>query len=445
MSRSIEYVLGGTVFAGPELEPQKLDVRIAGGTIAALEPPGTFTSDDGEALDASGSFVLPGFVDAHDHLRNILPGFAFGSGRGIDDFLLAWWESQRLLGVEEYRAGALLCAVQRLRAGVTTVVDHCYPYHKPGLDEATIEGLTESGIKFGYARGIMTRPYEPISEPWEQAETRLRELVANGAVDPSRLYVAPVSLRQATPDEYRKAVELASELGAGLYTHVAETKSEVADWQEQTGSTPIAALDEIGFLDERTVLVHCVELEDSEIEILASRGSHVVHCPTNHMKLAKGFTRVPDLLEAGVNVAIGIDMMADMLVEIRAELGLHAVHRGTPDVVSIDEALAMATIRGARALGDHMSTGSLDVGKAADLVVVDGRNVDHGPVTDPRYSIAYTAHSGMITHVLVDGVELVADGHCTHIDEEALLGELEQIASDYLQRLESPGLWWQSS
>jgi len=444
MTDSIRYVVGGTVFAGPEVAPQRLDIRIADGKVAELTSPGSghLPGDGSDVLDASGAFVLPGFVDCHDHLRNILPGYAFGQGMGIDDFLRAWWESQRLMGPEEYRIGAMLGAVQRLKAGITTVADHCYPYHRPGLDQATIDGLNASGIKYCYARGIMTQPYQPICEPWQEAEARIRSVVADGLIDSSRLFVAPVSLRQTTPDQYRLAVELASELGAGLYTHVAETIAEIEDWKEQTGSGPITALDDIGFLTDTTVLVHCVELGDADIDLIAERGCHVIHCPSNHMKLAKGFTRVPDLLEKGVNVALGVDMMADMLMEIRAEVGLHAIHRREADVVTNEQALAMATVRGAKALGLDSQTGTIEVGKAADLVIIDGRNLEHGPVTDPMYALIYTAHTGMIRDVLIDGVPAVRDGRCTSIDEEAFEEEVEAVTSAYLERMGSDRLWW---
>jgi len=437
---TITRIAGGTVFAGPRLEPRRADITIAGGEITDITAPGPPAGPG--TLDARGCFVLPGFVDCHDHLRNLMPGLAIGEGLALDAMLAVMWESQRLMGPVEYRLGALLGGVQRLRAGITTVVDHCYTYHAEGLDRATLEGLGESGIRHAYARGVMTRPYEPVVEDWEVAARRMRGIVADGLIDPDRLFVAPVSLRQASPDDYRRCVDLAAELGAGLYTHVAETAAEIGDWEAQLGTTPIHALDGLGFLGERTVLVHCVKLTDSEIEVLAERGAHVVHCPTNHMKLAKGFTRVPDLLSAGVNVALGVDMMADMLVEIRSEVGLHAVHRGDPRAVSKVQALQMATVNGGRALGWGGRVGVIAPGMAADLLVLDGRAIEHGPVLDPHYAVVYTAHSGMVRDVLVGGEAVVRDHRCTTVDEDALLAEVEDVVARYLERLGHEPPWW---
>lgn len=440
---SIEYVLGGTVFVGDDLSPRRADLRISDGAIAEVAAPGELpVPEDGGVLDAADSFVLPGFVDCHDHLWNLTPGLSVGEGLALDDFLRVLWDLGREMGPEEYRLGAVLGTVQRLRAGITTVIDHAYTFHEPGIDAAVLEGLGTAGIRAVYARGIMTRPYEPVSETWEQAEQRMRRVLDDGLVDRDRFFVAPVSIRQSSPEDYRRAVALADDLDVGLYTHVAETPSEIDSWRDEYGTTPIHALDELGFLGPRSMLVHCVQLEPDEIDVLASRGTHVVHCPTNHMKLAKGFTPVPDLLEAGVNVALGVDMMADMLVEIRSELGMHAAHRQDPGAVSRVDALRMATRNGARALGWD-DVGTIAEGNRADLVVIDGRNLDHGPVIDPAHHVVYTANTGMITDVVVGGERVVADGRCTTVDEAALHAEMEQIVSAYLDRIDvDEGLWW---
>lgn len=190
----------------------------------------------------------------------------------------------------------------------------------------------------------------------------------------------------------------------------------------------------LGFLSERTVLVHCVLLDDCEIELLAERGTHVIHCPTNHMKLAKGFTRVPDLLAAGVNVALGIDMMADMLIEMRTEIGMHAAHRLDPNAVSKLDAFRMATSNGARALGLG-STGTLKEGMAADIVLLSARSLLQAPLIDPAYALLYASHPGMVRHVLVDGAVVVRDAVSTLVDEAALLEEAEDVAASYMRRI----------
>lgn len=431
----IDRITNVTAFLGPEMAPSIVDIHLRGGRIAAIHRPGGHEPGTAEqVLDGTGLMAFPGMIDCHDHLRNLTPGLSLSEGVKLDDFLKVMWAMQAKMGPAEYRLGALLGSIQRLKTGVTTVADHCYTYHMDGLDQASISGYAESGIRWIYARGIMTRPYEPVCETWELAERRIRDLVGSGLVEPERLFIAPVSIRQATPEQFAESRRLADDLGCGLYTHVAETAAEREVWQEAGGASAIRVLDRLGFLTPRTVLVHGVVLEDDEIGLLAERGSSLVHCPTNHMKLAKGFTRVPDLLAAGVNVAMGIDMMADMLIEMRTELGMHAAYRLDPNAVSKLEAMRMATTRGARALGLATVTGQITDGFAADIVLLEGRSLLQAPVIDPAYCLLYATHAGHVRHVLVNGELVVKDGCSTRVDEQALLAEVESVVRTYLSR-----------
>jgi cytosine/adenosine deaminase-related metal-dependent hydrolase len=444
-----------TALLGEAFEPRVVDLHLGGGTIQRIVAAGPTPAQDAASpmpaldassttlvLDGAGLLAIPGFVDTHDHFRQLTPGLAIGEGLKLDEFLRVQWRLAEAMGRREYGLGARLASVQRLKLGVTSAVDHCYPFHAPGLEEAALDGYAQSGQRWFYARGIMTRPYEPVCETWPAAEARIRDLVRGRRVPPGRLFVAPVSIRQTRPDEYRNSRALADELGCGLYTHVAETAAEVSTWQQECGTSPIRALDRLGFLTPRTVLVHCVVLDDGEIELLAERGCHVVHCPTNHMKLAKGFTRVPDLLKAGVNVALGLDGMSDMLGEMRTEVGMHAAQRLDPNAVSRPEALRMATARGAAALGLGGRVGVLSPGMAADIVLIEARSVLQAPVIDPLHTLLYATHAGQIRHVLVDGKLVVRDGAATLVDEAALLEEAESVVAAYLRRIGvDRGLW----
>lgn len=434
-----------TAFVGDGYEPLIVTIDIDDtGVISAIT-----AAEDTErqrraagVIDGTGLMAFPGMVDCHDHLRNLTPGLSIGEGLKLDEFLRVMWRLGAGMGPTEYELGATLGCLQRLKTGITTVADHCYTYHADGLDEAAVRGYEATGARWSYARGLMTRPYAPVCETWEVAERRIRHLVENGTVAPEQLFIAPVSIRQATPEEFRKCVALADEVGCGVYTHASETAAEQQTWQDECGTTPIRALDEFGFLTPRTVLVHCVVLDDGEIELLAERGTHVIHCPTNHMKLAKGFTRVPDLLAAGVNVGLGIDMMADMLVEMRTELGMHAAHRLDPNAVTKSQVLHMATHGGAKALGFGDRRGVLSEGRDADIVLLDTRNLLQAPLVDPTYALLYATHAGMVTDVLVGGRRVIEDGRSTIIDEAALVAEAHSIVSAYLRRMGMEAELW---
>jgi 5-methylthioadenosine/S-adenosylhomocysteine deaminase len=267
----IRRITNVTALLGVDFEPDMVDITIVAGTISGIAAAaGDSVADHGgDTIDGTGLLAFPGMVDCHDHLRVLTPGLSIAEGVTLDEFLKVMWSTQREMGPTEYRMGALLGSLQRLKTGITTVADHCYTFHAPGLDEASLEGYEASGVRWVYARGIMTRPYEPVCERWEVAEARIRSLVDGGHVPAERLFVAPVSIRQATPEEYRRARILADELGCGVYTHVAETAPELDVWEAECGATPVRALDALGFLSDRTVLVHCVLLDDGEIALLA--------------------------------------------------------------------------------------------------------------------------------------------------------------------------------
>jgi 5-methylthioadenosine/S-adenosylhomocysteine deaminase len=437
----VDRIANVTALVGNTFEPRTVDLEIADGRIAGIVDPEPHATE-GTTIDGTGLLAFPGMIDSHDHLRTLTPGLASAEGLVLDDFLKVLWAAGAQMGREEYRIGALLGSVQRLRTGITTIVDHCYTFHAPELDEASIAGYEAAGTRWMYARGIMTRPYEPVCETWDAAEAKIRELVEGGVVARDRFFVAPVSIRQARPEEFARARGLADDLGVGLYTHVAETADEVAAWQGEAGASPIAALDALGFLTDRTILVHCVHLAHEEIDLLARRGTHVVHCPSNNMKLAKGFTPVPDLLSAGVNVALGVDMMVDLLTEMRTEIGMQAAHRLDPNAVSKVDAMRMATCNGARALGWEPRIGLIEAGRRADVVLLEARSILQAPLLDPVYTLLYATDPGMVRHVLIDGRWMVRDGRSTLVDEQALIAEAEAITTSYLERIGADQRLW---
>ena len=477
LAPTVHAITNVTALVGRDLEPLRCHIYIRDGQIAAIVPADAGTTPLAAApppakdllernkpitIDGEHMIAIPGMVDVHDHLRVLAPGLPIAEGLPLDEFLRVQWATQAHMGPEDYEVAGLLGCLQRLKCGITTAVDHAYTFHEPELDEACVQAYESSGIRWAYARGIMTRPYAPVCETFEQAADNIRALLANTALTADRLFVAPVSIRQATPDEFERSAALAEELGAGTYTHASETEAEREAWQQEAHATPIKALDGAGFLSERTVLAHCVILDDDEIELLAARGVHVVHCPSNNMKLAKGVTRVPDLLAAGVNVALGVDMMADIFSEMRAELQMQSLHSGDPAVLSSRDVLQMATWRGAAAAfpdaaapadthfpptaGQRVALGELSPGCAADIVLVPARSLLQAPLLDPVHAVVHQTQGPMVRHVLVDGQLVVADGVSTLVDEQQLMVEAERACNFWLGQLDLPagpqGVWF---
>jgi cytosine/adenosine deaminase-related metal-dependent hydrolase len=381
--------------------------------------------------------VIPGLNDLHDHLRDMTPGMA--EGMKIDDLLRFLWKLSETAGATEYRLATALAAARLLKSGVTSVVDHVYPFHKPGLATAVLEGYESVGIRWFFARGIMTKGHEPIVEARDRGFAEIRALIEETGVDRSRLLVAPVSFRQADVDDYVASRALADELGLRLYTHVAETPQEIEATIAEHGKRPVELLVDVGFAGADTVLVHCVYLSDGEIDALADTGTHVVHCPSNHMKLAKGYTPVVRLMDAGINVALGVDMMVDVFREMRLEVLLQSLHERNPSAITPAKAFSMATSDGSLALGGA-SPGSIEVGGIADVVCVDMSGFRSQPVLDPLWSLVHRTEASDVTHVIVDGEIVVRDGRLTRVDEDELLAEGLAVIDEYLDRVGLAGV-----
>jgi cytosine/adenosine deaminase-related metal-dependent hydrolase len=408
-------------------------VAITADRISAIVPAGAPTPPARRTIDASRHVVIPGLVNAHDHLRNLTPGVAVATGLKLDDYLRALWTLQQHMTTEDLRLGALLGSVKLLKGGCTTVVDHAYPYHRPGIDAALLEAYRASGIRWYYARGIMTRPFRPLCESRRGAFARIEELLDTG-VPADRLMVAPVSFRQATPADYRAARRLADRRGLRLYTHIAETPAEVAQSLEQFTYRPVEHLHHLGWTGADVTLVHCVQLSAREVRLLAKTGTSVVHCPSNHMALAKGVTPVPRLLARGIPVCLGLDGMDSLLLEIRLEVLMQSLVNLDPAVLPADTALQMATLNGARACGADGDLGSLEVGKKADLVTVAVGRMHSAPTLNPVHALVHMAHEDDVDTVVVDGRVAVEHGRVQGVDEDALTAEVQKAARRYLER-----------
>jgi 5-methylthioadenosine/S-adenosylhomocysteine deaminase len=223
---------------------------------------------------------------------------------------------------------------------------------------------------------------------------------------------APYSVADSTFERIRR---LADELDVPVHVHVHETATEVRQAEAEHGERPLARLERLGFVTPALMAVHATQLTDAEIDLIAREHASVVHCPRSNLKLASGGCRVADLLSAGANVALGTDSAAsnnrlDMFAELQlaALLGKHVA--GDASAVSAEQALQMATISGARALGLDSQLGSIEVGKSADVICVELETLHQLPVLDPVSHLVYTTSRDQVTDVWVAGEHLVSGG-----------------------------------
>ncbi|MGC9398337.1 MAG: amidohydrolase family protein [Anaerolineae bacterium] len=379
-----------------------------------------------ETLDAAGGIVMPGLVNAHSHVAmTIFRGIM--DDVPLDRWLERIWELEMAYATaENVRAGTELAFAEMIRGGVTTVSDMYW--HRDVTTEVAVEvGFRlhngPAFIDFEGPDGI--RPENRLRLAREYIERYREHPLVALAVQAHSTYSVP----RALLEQCRMLME---EYDVTFVTHAAETAAEVKTVQERFGKTPVELLDELGLLTPNTLLAHGVHLRDDEIALLAERGASVVHCPESNLKLGSGVARLPELLSAGVNVGLGTDGAAsnndlDMWGEMRTAALLHKGVREDPTVAPARDVLRMATSGSARALGLQDEIGSLEVGKRADVILVDVDALHATPLYDLYSHLVYAAHKSDVRTVLINGRFVMRDGVLLTLDEAAAKGRVRAL------------------
>jgi 5-methylthioadenosine/S-adenosylhomocysteine deaminase len=397
-------------------------IAVAGGVIRALMPAAdaALRFSAGNVVDLPEHVIVPGLVNAHTHASMALL-------RGVgDDLPLQRWLTERiwpleqaLVGEEFVHDGARLAAVEMLRAGVTTCSDmYFYP-------DIVARALTAAGMRA--VVGIIAIEF-PTAYAVDAEDYLRKGLQARDALrDEARVSftLAPHAPYTVSDETLARVAMLAEELDLPVHMHVHETAHEVDESIERHGLRPLERLDRLGLLSERLIAVHAVHLTDAEIAQLARVGASVAHCPVSNLKLASGLARVPAMLAAGVNVALGTDGAAsnnrlDMLDEARLAALLAKAVANDASALPAAAALECATINGARALGLDKRIGSIEAGKEADLVAVELSSPEVSPMFDPVSHLLYASGREHVTDVWVAGRRVVQTRQLVTDDGTAL-------------------------
>ena len=421
-------VTGGTVVT---FDPQArvIDdgaVAIEAGRIAAVGPAAEIAAayPAARSIDAEGGLILPGLINAHTHAPMV-----YFRGLADDLELMEWLEEVVFPAEAEHvdeelvRWGTQLACLEMLRGGITTFVDMYY------FDDTIAEEAERCGMRAVVGETLIDFP-APDNKSWEEAIDYTRRFVERWRGHPRiTAAVAPHSLYTVSTEHWREAHQLAVELEAPLLTHLAEGQAEIDRVLEATGMTSIEYLEHLGLLDDRMVAAHVILPTPREIELLAARGVGVVHCPQSNMKIGAGVAPVPKMIEAGVAVGIGTDGAGsnndlNLWEEVDTAAKLHKLASGDPTVLPARQALAMATLEGARALDMEDEIGSLEVGKRADLIVV-ATNGPHqqpqDPAANPYSFLVYSTKASDVRTVIVEGSVVVEDGRVLTLDAAEVL------------------------
>jgi 5-methylthioadenosine/S-adenosylhomocysteine deaminase len=405
-------------------------VAIREGRIVAMLPTATalerFEAKSVVHLDRH--VLIPGFVNLHCHAAMTLM-----RGLADDRPLMSWlqdhiWPAESLHVSDEFvHDGSLLAMAEMLRGGITCVNDM---YFFPG---ATARAALRAGVRAALGMIAIEFPsaYAPNAAGYLQKGLATRDTYQG---EPLLTFTLAPHAPYTVADEMLKHMAvLAEELDLPIHMHVHETAGEIEQGMAQYGVRPFERMRRLGLVGPRLIAVHAVHMDDLELEVMAREGVSVAHCPSSNLKLASGIARVADMKLRGIRVGVGTDGAAsnnrlDVMTEMRTAALLAKVSSGDASMIKAMEALEMATIDGARALGLDEHIGSIAPGKWADLAAVELSSVETLPCFDPVSHLVYAAGRENVSHVWIAGSPRLVERRLAGIDE---------------QDLRDKALWWQ--
>ena len=374
-----------------------------------------------ETVSLNKHILMPGLINAHGHLAmSLLRGYA-------DDLPLQPWLEDHIWPTESkyiseqfVKDGAALAIAEMIRSGTTCFSDMYF------FPDQTAEVAHQARMRCQLSFPILEFPSAWAANPDEYISKglslhdryRTHSLITVG--------FGPHAPYTVSDETFARIVPLAMELQAGIQVHLHETAHEIDQSMSERDCRPLKRLYDLGVLTPQTQCVHMTQTNDEDIELLVSSGAHVVHCPESNLKLANGFCSVSKLGKAGVNVAIGTDGCAsnndlDLFGELHTASLLAKGVAGDAAAVNSYQALAMATINGAKALNIDDQVGSLEVGKAADIIAIDVDDLEQMPLYNPLSALVYTHNGHRVTHSWVQGRPLMADRQLLTINREEIM------------------------
>ena len=391
------------------------------------------TIDEGNVdkiIDAEGKILLPGLINTHTHLSMTL-------FRGLaDDLSLdSWlndhiWPMEANLNGDYCYIGALLGAVELIKSGTTTFSD-MYFYM-----EDVARAVEDAGIRAVLSYGMID--FGDSEKREAEIEENLQLFKScNGMADGRiKVFFGPHSPYTASEDLLIKVRELADEYNMGIHIHVSETEKEINDSLDEKGLRPFEYLEKIGFLGPDVVAAHCVWLSDEEIKIIKKHDVKVSHNPCSNMKLASGIAPVSKLIENDICVSIGTDGASsnnnlDLIEELKTASLLQKVSTLDPKVLTSDEAITMATIKGAEALGLENEIGSIEVGKKADIILIDTNSANMVPDSSSLSSnVIYSANGSNVDTTICNGKILMENKKLTVLDEQEIYDKAKKAIKE---------------
>lgn len=442
---STTLISNGTLITmNPPGEVLQGDILIEDGIIAEL-PSTTRHADN--IIDAQDMLVLPGFVQVHVHLNQTLFRGQADDMDVVDWLRMRIWPLERAHNYKSLYAAARLSIAELIRGGTTTA----FTMETLNHTEAAFDAADQLGFRAIIGNALMDRWEVGTEMIGEDTRTAVEKSLAlydryhNTAGGRLHYAFCPRGTRNVTDELWQEVAGLSKAMGVRMHTHAAENK-EQTERLAKFGGREIHYLNRMGAVGENLVLAHCVWLTPEEQLILAVNGAHIAHCPSANLKLASGIALVPEMIDKGINVALGADGAPcnnnlDAFTEMRLAALIHKPRQG-PKTMPAETVLEMATVRGARAIGLEKQIGSLEVGKKADITLIRRRRLHAWPQVgiNPYAEVVYEHHQEDVDTVLIDGAVVLEGGRLLNCDEDEILRDAERELALLLERAKGFGL-----
>lgn len=429
------------------LDPQRrifLNAAIAvdGGKIIALGPAGELANrySARQELDGSGFITLPGLINTHMHLPQVLMRGIYDNIEAMDKLKNYTWPIQGSYDEEDALINTQLGLLEMIKSGTTAFLSTgLHPRY--GID-SIIQAIIDSGIRAGVSKYVMdisgyaldnSALHQGMWEKGAQSMSQVQELIGkwNGAAgDRIRIWISPRSVGGCSVELLKEVVQTSRQQSVGITAHWSEVQNNVDYTLATYGLRPAFFAESLGLLGPDVTFAHGIYFDESEIRLLARTQTNIAHCPVCNSKLAMGVAPVPQMLRTGVNVALandgmGVNNTADILREMRSMALLHRVTASNACFPTAAEALEMATLNGARAMRIQNQAGSLEAGKQADLIMLDARKPHLTPLHDPLSAVVWAANGGDVDTVIIDGKVIMRGRKVLTLDEEDIIARAE--------------------
>lgn len=413
---------------------------------------GKETREADETIDATDMLCFPGFINTHHHLYQVFTrNLPQTQNKELFDWLKINYEIWKNLNEDTVYYSSKVGMAELMKNGCTTVSDHHYvfPKNTGDLIGAQITAADELGIRSHFTRGSMDLskkdgglPPDSVVQSVDEILKDSRDLVEKyhdySFQAMHRLALAPCSPFSVSGTLLRESAKLARELGVRLHTHLAETKDEEDYTLEKFGIRPLEYMESLGWVGNDVWYAHGIHFNTEELQLLADTGTGVCHCPTSNMSLASGIARIPEMIELDIPVGLGVDGCAanygmSLLEEIRTAYLMHRLNSPDSGITGY-EILKLATMGGARVLGREQEIGSVEVGKCADVVLLNTNRLDLvGAFYDPMSILGTVGVNGHMDYTVINGKITVRDGRVVNIDQDELIDDANQEVRKFLQ------------